>query len=82
MKGREKCSRSGTVKVTRVTSNLSGYHGVTTRVCLHVGHVSPAGGDHGGGEHAGQPGAREAPGQQVKAAEVDTLQAEHRSRVM
>ena len=46
------------------------------------GHVSPAGGDHGGGEHAGQPGAREAPGQQVEAAEVDTLQAEHRSRVM
>ena len=36
MKGREKCSRSGTVKVTRVTSNLRGYNGVTTRVCLHV----------------------------------------------
>ena len=76
MNGREKCSLSGTVKFTRVTSNLKNNPNEIIESIIYQ--VVPVDSDGDGGEDPSQPGARQWPGEEVEGTEVEALQGEHR----
>ena len=81
MKGSEKCSRKGTVKLTLVTSNLHMTRKVPSGLRQGTVRLSPVDEDGDCSEDPRQPGARDGPGEEVEAGQEHALQAEHSVRV-